>query len=290
MISMNKYTEIMNRVVLTDAMRDTALENIQKKRNTPKKRQWSWEKSLVLAASFVIVLTAAIVFPNINRGPDVEGPVTYGVTESATQQGGSVNKPQPNQSQPGSTGAASQSGNGSQKAAQTASGVQSNDGRIENSAGQPVLKSASPQNNANTVETANEESVQAMGPQEVNSRSALEQRMGRRLRMPTVLPFSANQFLFTDYGDGMGGVTETSGNNEIETRTAKLSDTSDPSGDYNVYKDTKVKTINGHSVTLKGNDGKYQVAVWNDGTYSYSVRSNKPLTEAEITAIVSSMK
>lgn len=278
---MNKYTEIMNHVVLTGTLRDAALENIQKKRNAPKKRQWSWEKSLVLAASFVIVLTAAIVFPNLNRGPDVEGPVTYGVTESATQQGGSVNtgdgtQQRDSNASPSGTKAAGQERRGSSQP------------------GQPVLKNASPQTESapgvGSVETANEESVQAVGPQDVNSRSALEQRMGRRMRMPAVLPFSPNQFLFTDYGDGMGGVTETSGNNEVETRTARLSDTSDPSGDYSVYKDTKAVTINGQAVTLKGNDGKYQVAVWNDGTYSYSVRSNKPLTEAELTAIVSSMK
>lgn len=291
----------MNRVVLTESMRDSALKNVRKKRSAPKARQWSWEKSLVLAASFVIVLTAAIVFPNLNRGPEVEGPVTYGVTQSATQSGGSVNRRQPAGPVAGRTNRSAQNGEGRESYGQQAGAsntgqntgrqgtVQQSNGQLAGS-GQPSLKSASPQRGP-VLESANDESsVQAIGPQTVNSRSALERRIGHRLKMPSVLPFSASQFLYTDYGDGMGGVTESSGNSEIETRMAKISDTKDPSGDYTVYNTTKVKNIKGRAVTLKGNDGRYQLAVWNDGVYSYSIRSNKPLTEAEMIELVRSMK
>lgn len=293
---LNKYTEIMNHVVLTDSMRDEALGHIEKKRNAPKHRQWSWEKSLALAASFVIVMTAAILLPRLNNGPAVEGPTTYGVTESTTQSGGSVGK----SSQAGKAGSEGWSSNGTAGGNQTAgSGSQSRvsdrSGRGR-SGGKPA--SGSPGGKEREAESgprlmgtpAHDESVQSVGPQSVNSRSALEQRMGHRLKMPAVTPFSASQFLYTDYGDGMGSVTETNGNSEVETRMAKLSDTRDPSGDYTSYDTTKVKNINGYSVTLKGNDGKYQLAVWNDGTYSYSVRSKKPLTEAELTELVRSMK
>lgn len=262
---LNKYNQIMDRLVLSEPMRDEALQNIRKKRTAPKPRQWSWEKSLALAASFVIVLTAAILLPRLNSGPEVEGPATFGVTQGTTRSGGSVNKTR-----------------------QTTGAAESGTEETASQPGREISEKAAP---AGAVDnSAGLESVQAIGPQETNSRAELERRMGHNLKMPAVLPFSASQFLYTDYGDGMGGVTETAGGREVETRMAKLSDTKDPSGDYTVYNTTKVKTINGHAVTLKGNDGMYQLAVWNDGVYSYSVRSNEPLTEADITAVVSSMK
>lgn len=289
---LNKYTEIMNHVVLTDSMRDEALDHIRKKQNAPKHRQWSWEKSLALAASFVIVMTAAILLPRLNNGPAVEGPTTYDVTESTTSSGGSVGKG----TQAGGSGTAARSSEGS-TAGKSAEGTRQPRGSHQSGSARSGGKAASESPGGEEDQgpmlmgtPANEESVQSAGPQNVNSRSALEQRMGHRLKMPAAVPFSASQFLYTDYGDGMGGVTESGGNSEVETRMAKLSDTGDPSGDYTSYNTTKVKTINGHSVTLKGNDGKYQLAVWNDGTYSYSVRSNRPLTEAELTELVRSMK
>lgn len=45
----------------------------------------------------------------------------------------------------------------------------------------------------------------------------------------------------------------------------------DISGDYTKYSDVKTEKIGDWDVTLKGNDGKVVLAVWNDGTYSYSI-------------------
>lgn len=45
----------------------------------------------------------------------------------------------------------------------------------------------------------------------------------------------------------------------------------DISGDYNTYKEESTFKKDGIPVTLKGNGGKVSLAVWTDGTYSYSV-------------------
>ena len=52
----------------------------------------------------------------------------------------------------------------------------------------------------------------------------------------------------------------------------------DISGDYNVYTDVYQVKILGEEVTLKGNDGRVDLALWTLGEYSYSV-SVQGLTE-----------
>lgn len=45
----------------------------------------------------------------------------------------------------------------------------------------------------------------------------------------------------------------------------------DNSGDWSEYPAQKSLTVNGCAVTLKGEADSYTLAVWQDGTYSYSL-------------------
>lgn len=47
--------------------------------------------------------------------------------------------------------------------------------------------------------------------------------------------------------------------------------TQDVSGDYQVYAEETTRTVDGRDVTLKGEDGRVSLAVWNDGTYTWSL-------------------
>lgn len=47
--------------------------------------------------------------------------------------------------------------------------------------------------------------------------------------------------------------------------------TQDVSGDYQVYAEETTRTVDGRDVTLKGEDGTVSLAVWNDGTYTWSL-------------------
>ncbi len=56
-------------------------------------------------------------------------------------------------------------------------------------------------------------------------------------------------------------------------------------GDYNTYSETSQITVSDSSVTLKGNDGKIMVAIWNDGSYSYAIDASGLIPE-DMTALI----
>lgn len=60
----------------------------------------------------------------------------------------------------------------------------------------------------------------------------------------------------------------------------------DISGDYNEYSDNSTVTVNGNSVTLRGDDGKVSTAVWTSDGYTYSVSFDTPVSEDEMTGII----
>ena len=60
----------------------------------------------------------------------------------------------------------------------------------------------------------------------------------------------------------------------------------DISGDYNEYSDSRTVTVNGNSVTLRGDDGKVSTAIWTSGGYTYSVSFDTPVSEDEMTGII----
>lgn len=55
----------------------------------------------------------------------------------------------------------------------------------------------------------------------------------------------------------------------------------DNSGDYNEYTQTNKIQIGSSVINIKGNDGKYDLAIWNDGTYSYSINLSTALDEKQ---------
>ncbi len=89
------------------------------------------------------------------------------------------------------------------------------------------------------------------------------------------------------YIQAMTGIVEasyTKEGNKICIR--KGTGTEDISGDYNAYKSVTEKKINGSTVTLKGSGKGVKTAVWTDGEYSYSVTSEKALTERFMESII----
>lgn len=63
-------------------------------------------------------------------------------------------------------------------------------------------------------------------------------------------------------------------NGDSEIRIRKAIGNEDISGDYTSYKEEKETQINGVKVTMKGDNGKVNVAVWNDGGYVFSITVN----------------
>ena len=65
--------------------------------------------------------------------------------------------------------------------------------------------------------------------------------------------------------------------------------TEDISGDYNVYKTTETQTVDGKTLTCKGNDGLVSNATWTDGTYAYSIMSTVGMTAEQLSTFVQSL-
>lgn len=70
----------------------------------------------------------------------------------------------------------------------------------------------------------------------------------------------------------------------------KSASAEDISGDYNTYENIAEITSDNRQITLKGSGGKYYLAVWNDGGYSYAVSVKPGASEAEITELVKNIK
>ena len=70
----------------------------------------------------------------------------------------------------------------------------------------------------------------------------------------------------------------------------KAPGTDDISGDYNDYAETETLDVNSRSVTMKGNDGLVNLALWTDGGYSYALNVSEGLSRSDIAALVAEIQ
>lgn len=114
---------------------------------------------------------------------------------------------------------------------------------------------------------------------EAASLSELSQLVGFEVEKLENLPFSIIEIQYAAYPGELAEVTYLGETQNVVFR--KTAGDSDPSGDYTVYADTVQLEVGLTSVTLKGEAEAYTLAVWQDNTYSYSIRSSAALSEAE---------
>lgn len=67
-------------------------------------------------------------------------------------------------------------------------------------------------------------------------------------------------------------------------RIRKAKGTDDISGDYNEYKNVEIVKIGDYEVTEKSDGGNIFIAIWTDGTYSYSIDTDRAELDAEAIA------
>lgn len=63
----------------------------------------------------------------------------------------------------------------------------------------------------------------------------------------------------------------------------------DVSGDFTTYGWEDTLNVGAYTVTCKGEDGHVFLAVWNDGTYSFSLHASAGLSAEQVTAIIESL-
>lgn len=70
-------------------------------------------------------------------------------------------------------------------------------------------------------------------------------------------------------------------------RIRKAKGDGDISGDYNEYSQINTVYLNGKKITLKGNDGNINVAIWTNEGYSYGLLINNKINEEDTLNIIS---
>ena len=80
------------------------------------------------------------------------------------------------------------------------------------------------------------------------------------------------------------------GDEDHEVLIRKAPGGEDISGDYNVYTQVKTADVNGTAVTMKGENGLVHLAIWTGGGYTYSISARAGMSEADMTALVRSVK
>ena len=122
---------------------------------------------------------------------------------------------------------------------------------------------------------------------EAASLQELSQLVGFPVEALKNVPFSVTDIQYTAYG-GMAEITYSGAEQSLVLR--KAAGQTDPSGDYTAYAVQTMLEVDGSTVTLRGTEDGYCLAVWQDGTYSWSIRSTTAYSDAVWTDILASME
>ena len=104
---------------------------------------------------------------------------------------------------------------------------------------------------------------------------------------------SAKTYQVMNSGDGeviFAMLFETGADGERAAYIRKAPGADDISGDYNDYAETETLDVNSRSVTMKGNDGLINLALWTDGGYSYALNVSEGLSRSDIAALVAEIQ
>ena len=123
---------------------------------------------------------------------------------------------------------------------------------------------------------------------EYSSAKELSKAIGFTVKEIQNVPFTVETMKYTAYWEKLGEI-QYEGQDNTAVLRMEASD-EDVSGDYTEYTSIKSIIINNESVTIKGNDGKYMLAVWKTAGYSYSIQFTNAISEQVMLNIVQSVR
>lgn len=123
---------------------------------------------------------------------------------------------------------------------------------------------------------------------DVADADALSEAVGFPVKEAASLPFRTSEVTYTSFWKELAQITYTGEGYTVTLR--QTLGTEDNSGDYNVYAETTTREVAGLQVTLKGDSQGYSLAVWNDGTYAYSLSAEPSLAAAEWETVIAGVK
>lgn len=122
---------------------------------------------------------------------------------------------------------------------------------------------------SNPAREEESETMIANGMVEVSSSDELSKAVGFPVKSAQTLPFFPQSILYTSYWGEMAQVDYANGGSSACFRQSLGEE--DNSGDWNEYPAQEALSVKDLSVTLKGEPDSYTLAIWCDGTYSYSL-------------------
>lgn len=120
---------------------------------------------------------------------------------------------------------------------------------------------------------------------EAGSLEELSELVGFEVTADFSLPFEIEKTAYRSYWNEMAEIEYSGAEHTATYRQSQ--GTEDNSGDYNIYSDTAEITVNDRSAVLKGTNGIYVLAVWTDGTCSYSMSVSPGASAADWCTILS---
>lgn len=95
---------------------------------------------------------------------------------------------------------------------------------------------------------------------------------GFDMAVPEKMPEGYSQSAIRAIKDTMIEIIYVNGDDEIRIRKGAGSE--DISGDYNNYAESDTATVDNKQITMKGDNGKVNVATWVDGAYTYAITTD----------------
>lgn len=139
--------------------------------------------------------------------------------------------------------------------------------------------------NPSSPNKQNDDLTQAVnGIEECTSLDELAAKVNFTVTELKELPFTSEQVSYLSFWNTLAEIDYEGSDNSVTFRTSREKE--DNSGDYNVYDSTETVEINGITVTLKGNNQTYSLAIWQNGEYSYSISLEKGISKEDLTTLL----
>ena len=145
-----------------------------------------------------------------------------------------------------------------------------------------------------TIVIYNMQNVPAVPPVQVdpklvvhNSVDELSKTVGFEVCEIRTLPFIAEEITYTSFMNQLAEIEYSNQDHTLVFRMAVGSE--DISGDYTVYTNITRCIVDNRSVTIKGEDDKYNLAIWESDGFSYSIQSIGGVSEKEMLELVQSV-
>ncbi|SDF55432.1 hypothetical protein SAMN04488542_112134 [Fontibacillus panacisegetis] len=115
----------------------------------------------------------------------------------------------------------------------------------------------------------------------------LSSNVGYRVKEVENIPFKVDKTTYFSYWGNMAETIYSGENKVVVFRMTKGDE--DVSGNYNVFNDVKNVHAGSYNVTIKGNNGLYNLATWQFNRFSYSLEIDHAITESEMLKMVQSV-